>query len=72
MKNILHDIKNFSTPAYIISEKLLQENLDILSKLQQDTGVKVLLAQKCFSMFYFYPLIEKYLSGTAASGLYEA
>ena len=72
MKNILHDIDNFPTPAYIISEELLQHNLDILSKLQNDTGVKILLAQKCFSMFYFYPLIENYLSGTAASGLYEA
>ena len=72
MRNILHNIEKFSTPAYLISEELLQNNLKILSKLQQDTGIKILLAQKCFSMFYFYPLIEKYLSGTAASGLYEA
>ncbi|MBR1858684.1 MAG: carboxynorspermidine decarboxylase [Selenomonadaceae bacterium] len=64
--------ENIPTPAYVVSESLLRKNLEILSSLQQDTGVKILLAQKCFSMFYFYPLIEKYLSGTAASGLYEA
>lgn len=63
---------NVETPAYVIKESLLQHNLEILSRLQEKTGVKILLAQKCFSMFYFYPLIEKYLSGTAASGLYEA
>ena len=65
-------IKNISTPAYVIDENLLRRNLKILSDLQNDTDVKILLAQKCFSMFYFYPLIEKYLCGTAASGLFEA
>ncbi|MBR1397194.1 MAG: carboxynorspermidine decarboxylase [Selenomonadaceae bacterium] len=66
---------NFSlikTPSYVISESLLRHNLEILSRLQNETGVKVLLAQKCFSMYYFYPLISKYLTGTAASGLFEA
>lgn len=61
-----------STPAYIISEERLVANLEILARLQQDTGVKVLLAQKAFSSHYFYPLIARYLSGTAASGYFEA
>ena len=69
---IMIDFKNVPTPSYVISESLLRHNLEILSNLQKDTGVKILLAQKCFSMYYFYPLIEKYLSGTAASGLFEA
>ena len=67
------EIFNFiPTPSYVIFESLLKKNLQILSTLQDETSVKILLAQKCFSMFYFYPLIEKYLSGTAASGLFEA
>ncbi len=60
------------TPAYVVSERLLTRNLETLSELQQSTGAKILLAQKCFSMFYFYPLIKNFLRGTAASGLYEA
>lgn len=60
------------TPAYIIDEKLLTQNLKILAEVQNSTGAKILLAQKCFSTYYFYPLIKKYLSGTASSGLYEA
>lgn len=36
------------------------------------TGCKIVLAQKAFSMTEMYPLIGKYLSGTTASGLYEA
>ena len=65
-------MKNFETPAYIIDEKLLTQNLEILAEIQKSVGAKILLAQKCFSAYYFYPLIKKYLSGTAASGLFEA
>ncbi len=60
------------TPSYVISEPLLKRNLEILKALQDETGVRILLAQKCFSMYHFYPLIRQYLSGTTASGLYEA
>lgn len=60
------------TPCYIISERDIRKNLQILKELADDTGCKVLLAQKAFSMFALYPLIGKYLSGATASGLYEA
>ena len=60
------------TPAYVIDEKKIIKNLEILDGIQKRTGAKVLLAQKAFSMFCLYPLIKKYLAGTAASGLYEA
>ncbi len=50
----------------------LTENLKILHHVMQRTGAKILLAQKAFSAFCEYPLIGKYLSGTTASGLYEA
>lgn len=60
------------TPYFLVDEKLLVKNLEILKKVQDDTGCKILLAQKAFSMFYAYPLISKYLCGTTASGLYEA
>ena len=60
------------TPCYIVDEKKLIGNLEILKSVQDKTGCKILLAQKAFSMFYFYPLIKKYLAGTTASGLFEA
>lgn len=53
-------------------EKKLKENLRILQKLEKDTGCHVLLAQKAFSMFSLYPMIGNFISGTTASGLYEA
>ena len=35
-------------------------------------GCHILLAQKAFSMYALYPMIGQYISGTTASGLYEA
>lgn len=60
------------TPCYIVSEALLKKNLEILRHVCDRTGCKILLAQKAFSMYSFYPLIGKYLDGVTASGLYEA
>ena len=60
------------TPCYVADEKKLKQNLEILKNLEQETGCHVLLAQKAFSMYHLYPLIGQYISGTTASGLYEA
>lgn len=60
------------TPVYVIDAEKLERNLEILKGVQDRTGCKILLAQKAFSAYSFYPLLSKYLSGTTASGLYEA
>ena len=60
------------TPCYIIDEAALIRNGEILRSLAERTGCKILLAQKAFSNYDFYPLLSRYLSGTEASGLYEA
>ncbi|MDG4514711.1 carboxynorspermidine decarboxylase [Streptococcus suis] len=65
-------IDQVQTPAYVIDEAKLVNNLEILKSVQDRTGCKVLLAQKAFSMYATYPLISQYLAGTTASGLYEA
>lgn len=60
------------TPAYIVDERLLEKNLQLLKSVMDRTGCKILLAQKGFSMFSLYPMIGSYLSGTTASSLHEA
>lgn len=64
--------KDLPTPSYLVDEKKLKENLIILQELERETGCHVLLAQKAFSMYALYPMIGRYISGTTASGLYEA
>lgn len=68
----LYNMQTVPTPSYVIDETLLIHNLTILKDLIDQTGCRILLAQKCFSMYATYPLLSKYLSGTTASGLYEA
>ena len=65
-------LQTVNTPSYVIDERKLRENLEVLKMVQDKTGCHILLAQKAFSMFYFYPMIGKYLSGATASGLFEA
>ena len=65
-------IHEIPTPAYVIDEAKLENNCRILADIIRKTGCHILLAQKAFSAFNLYPMIGKYLSGTTASGLYEA
>ena len=65
-------INNVKTPCYVIDEAALVKNLEILRDVEKKAGCRILLAQKVFSNYAFYPLIGRYISGAAASGLYEA
>lgn len=60
------------TPYYLIDLRALEDNLRLLRAIMDVSGCKIILAQKAFATYPLYPLIGKYLSGTAASGLYEA
>lgn len=72
MSDRYHKMQSLSTPCYVVDEELLLHNLKILKRVSDESGCKILLAQKAFSMYAVYPLIRKYLAGTTASGLYEA
>ncbi|MEM5781352.1 MAG: carboxynorspermidine decarboxylase, partial [Lawsonibacter sp.] len=69
MRDALLSVK---TPCYVVDEGRLIRNLTILAEVARQSGCKILLAQKAFSMFAVYPLIGQYLDGTTASGLFEA
>lgn len=71
-KQLDFDINAVDTPYYAVDENKLIKNLKILKSVKQATGCKILLAQKCFSMYSTYALLSSYLDGTTASGLYEA
>ncbi len=60
------------TPCYIVDLAKLRSNLELLQQVEQRSGCHILLAQKAFSCYSVYPMIAQYISGTTASGLYEA
>lgn len=71
-KNLNMDVSTVPTPCYVVDERLLRRNLEILDSVQKRTGCKILLALKGFSMYAVFPLVGQYLAGITASSLFEA
>ncbi len=66
------DYTKVPSPCYIIEEDLLRKNLEIIRSVSKSSGVEIILAFKGFAMWSVFPIICKYISGSAASGLHEA
>jgi carboxynorspermidine decarboxylase len=60
------------SPAFVLDESLLRQNLLVLDRVQREAGCKIILALKGFALFHTFSLIGEYLPGTTASSLYEA
>jgi len=60
------------TPYYLIDEKALLKNLQIIKYIREQSGAKFVLALKCFSTWSVFNLMSKYMDGTTSSALYEA
>lgn len=61
-----------SSPAYVLEENLLLNNLKLLQRVQQEAGVEIICALKGFSFYHVFPTVKQYLSGATASSLHEA
>ena len=66
------DPDTLSTPCFVVDEKLLDANLNILKGVKDRTGCKILLALKCFAMPRVLPRIAGVLDGVCASSPHEA
>lgn len=66
------DLSRVPSPCYVVDAAAIERNLQILGRVQEESGAKILLALKAFSMFEVAPLVMRYLKGTCASGLFEA
>jgi len=60
------------SPCYVLEETKLLQNLALMQKIQDVTGVEIILALKGFSMWSCFPTMRPYLQGATASGLWEA
>ncbi|MDP2646913.1 MAG: carboxynorspermidine decarboxylase [Desulfobacterales bacterium] len=66
------DFENVPTPCYLVDEAAVEQNLEILARVQEKTGCKILLALKGFAMWRLFPMIRGYLGGVTASSPDEA
>lgn len=72
-----HTFENFDparvpSPCFVIDAAAVEANLQLLHRVQEASGAKMLAALKAFAMAELGPLTARYLSGTCASGLHEA
>ena len=65
-------LSTVSTPAWILEEALLRENIALLDEIQKRSGAKILLALKGYALWASFPIINRKLQGCCASGLHEA
>ncbi|MCY7294494.1 carboxynorspermidine decarboxylase [Alteromonas sp. a30] len=60
------------SPCYVCEESRLQANLELMKKVQEASGAKIILALKGFSMWSTFDLVKQYLQGATASSVWEA
>jgi len=65
------DKNMLQTPYYLIDKAKLKHNMEVIARLRQLSGVKALLALKCFACWSVFDLMREYMDGTTSSSLYE-
>lgn len=60
------------SPCYVLDEAKLKANLQLMQRVQQESGADIILALKGFSMWSAFPLVRQYLKGCTASSVWEA
>jgi len=66
------DCSKIPSPCYVLEEKKLIQNLELIRSVQERSRVTIILALKGFAMFSAFPIVKQYLAGTTASSLFEA
>jgi carboxynorspermidine decarboxylase len=66
------DFSSIPSPCFILDERLLRINLEILDLVQKEADVEIICALKGYAMWATFPLVKQYLSGATASSLNEA
>lgn len=59
-------------PVYVLEERLLRRNLQLISEVAEKADVEIILAFKAFALWKTFPIFREYIKATTASSLYEA
>ncbi|WP_378942146.1 carboxynorspermidine decarboxylase [Mesorhizobium sp. ANAO-SY3R2] len=59
------------TPYYLIDKQKLRRNMEKIAYVREKSGVKALLALKCFATWSVFDFMRPYMDGTTSSSLYE-
>jgi len=65
-------LEELPSPCWLLEEKKLVTNLELLQYIKEKSGASILLALKGYALWKSFPLVREYLDGCCASGLHEA
>ncbi|CAM3816557.1 carboxynorspermidine decarboxylase [Deinococcus frigens] len=67
------DWATIPSPAFVLDESRLRRNLALISHVQRESGARIIVAFKGFSMWSTFPMLREYdIGGATASSLNEA
>lgn len=68
----LNTFEGLTTPYYILEEKRLRGNLELIKSVAEKANVEIILAFKAYALWKTFPIFREYIKATTASSLYEA
>jgi carboxynorspermidine decarboxylase len=66
------DFTALPSPCFVLDEARLKRNLEVFDFVQRESGAKIILAFKGFSMWSAFDTVRQVLPGATASSLWEA
>lgn len=72
MKINLGDFREIRQPMYILEERLLRRNLELIGHVASQADVELILAFKAYALWKTFPIFREYIRATTASSLNEA
>ena len=66
------DFHQLPSPCYLLEAARLRANLELIDRVQRESGCTILLALKGFAMWSSFPIVREYLTGCSASSYNEA
>ena len=66
------DFSNIPSPCYVIDERLLRNNLELIKKVEEAAAIDILVSFKAFSNWGVFPIFKEYCFGASASSANEA
>ena len=64
--------KEIDRPMYILEERRLRHNLEVISGVAKRADVEIILAFKAYALWKTFPIFREYINATTASSLAEA
>lgn len=66
------DFSKVPSPCFVLNERLLRNNLQLIKYVRDRTGVEIILAFKAFAVWRSFPIIREYIDCSTASSVAEA